>query len=320
MSFMRVLCLDSVFMFACKRCSYLVGREGAASLHNPVIADENLADPTVLFYQGTYYLYATGDWKGFDVYTSKDLVHWVKGPRVLELQIKDVWAPDVFHDPLDGRFHLYYSADVKIGVAVADDPKGPFEDRGILIEDAIDPHLFLDDDGSYYLYYEALDPWNDIRHLSVPTSRIVVQPMAEPLKMAGAPKVLLEPDQEWERGWVRIVEAPWILKDGSVYYLMYSANAAFSSDYAIGYATSESPMGPFRKYPNNPIVAKGNGVIGPGHHSVIQREDGSLWIVYHQKASRVWGWKRFVCIDRLEIDPAGALHVIPTPRRSPGRA
>jgi xylan 1,4-beta-xylosidase len=285
-------------------------------LHNPVIATRGLADPAVIAHQGSYFLYPTGDSRGFDVYVSTDLREWRKGPRVLELDSPDVWAPDVFLDPEDGRFYLYYSASFRVGVAVGPTPEGPFEDRGILLENAIDPHLFRDEDGRYYLYYESLtDPRQTIRRLSIPTGRIFVQPMAGPLALDGAARLLLEPDESWERGWFRIVEGPWMLKRAGVYYLMYSGNAAFSADYGIGYATASSPLGPFRKHERNPIVARSAGVFGPGHHAVVKGPKNELWLVYHQKASPSWAWDRFICIDRLSLNEAGDLQVSPTPMR-----
>ena len=287
-------------------------------LHNPVIPVRGLADPAVLFHAGTYYLYptGTGDSRGFDVYASTDLRRWTKGPRVLQLDAIHVWAPDVFRDADDGQFYLYYSANFRVGVAVAPDPMGPFEDRGILVEDAIDPHLLRDDDGTYYLYFEALtDPWETARGLSIPTGRIFVQPMATPLELRGAPQLLLEPDESWERGLLRIVEGPWMLKRDGRYYLMYSGNAAFSSSYAIGYAVAASPMGPFEKHPANPIAARGGGVFGPGHNSVVTGPDGELWMIYHQKASSDWAWDRYICIDRLRWGSEGQLEITPTPLR-----
>jgi beta-xylosidase len=107
-----------------------------------------------------------------------------------------------------------------------------------------------------------------------------------------------------------------MLKRSGIYYLMYSGNAAFSADYGIGYATASTPVGPFKKHAGNPIAARGAGVSGPGHHAVATAPDGGLWLVYHQKASSRWGWDRYICIDRLDWDDAGELHVLPTPMRN----
>ena len=313
---LRLLLITALALFGCDAPSDDSDRPPAASLHNPVIPTRGLADPAVILHEGTYFLYPTGDSRGFDVYLSADLRTWELGPRALDLDSPNVWAPDVFRDPGDGEFYLYYSANFRVGVAVAPDPRGPFEDQGILIENAIDAHMFQDRDGEYYLYYENLsDPMATLRRFSIPTGRIFVQPMESPLEKRGEPRLLLEPDESWERGWLRIVEGPWMLEREGRYYLMYSGNAAFSADYAIGYAVGPSPLGPFRKHANNPIVARGGGVFGPGHHSVVRGPEGELWLVYHQKASSSWAWDRFICIDRLTWNRDGDLHATATPLR-----
>ncbi|MBR7927527.1 family 43 glycosylhydrolase [Aerococcaceae bacterium zg-ZUI334] len=80
---------------------------------------------------------------------------------------KNLWAPDVTQGP-DGKFYLYYclSFHPEIGVAVADNPTGPFEFYGhVKYPEHIhngkkltefmpfDPAVLTDDDGRIYLYY-----------------------------------------------------------------------------------------------------------------------------------------------------------------------
>ena len=71
---------------------------------NPVIKTLGLADPSVIYYKGKYYLYPTGDSRSYDVYISNNLVNWEKGPKVFKSDEGKVWAPDVFHDPYDDQF------------------------------------------------------------------------------------------------------------------------------------------------------------------------------------------------------------------------
>ena len=47
-----------------------------------------------------------------------------------------------------------------------------------------------------------------------------------------------------------------MLKHNGTYYLMYSGSGANGPEYAIGYATSESPLGPFTKFAGNPIASR----------------------------------------------------------------
>jgi hypothetical protein len=55
-------------------------------------------------------------------------------------------------------------------------------------------------------------------------------------------------------------------------------------------------------------VKRGNGVFGPGHHSVVTGPDEELWMVYHQQNSEEIGWKRFLAIDPLWFDDQGVIH------------
>jgi beta-xylosidase len=184
-------------------------------------------------------------------------------------------------------------------VAVAEGPLGPFGDRGNLADNAIDAHLFQDSDGALYLYYVDLDGG----------FKIVVQRMTDPLTKMDKPTEVIRPTVEWERKKGAVTEGPWMLKHKGLYHLMYSGSGADGPDYGIGYATSKSPLGPFTKYSGNPIARRGDGVFGPGHHSVVTGPDGKLWMVYHQQNSEKIGWDRFLAIDPMWFDERGVIHV-----------
>jgi beta-xylosidase len=255
-----------------------------------------IGDPSVIFHGGMYYLYPTGDNYSYDVYISTDLVTWEKGPKIFTSEKGAVWAPDVFYSDKDGRFYLYYTAQKQIGVAVADRPDGNFVDEGVLITGAIDAHLF-NDEGKLFLYYA-----------SYPGLHLYVQPMADPLTAEGHPVPVIAPTEPWEKTPYPLTEAPWMLKHKGTYYLLYSGGGADTAEYAIGYATAESPLGPFKKYPANPIVRKGGGIFGPGHVSVTEDLKGTLWMVYHQQRDDSRGWDRIITIDRIWFDERGVLH------------
>jgi beta-xylosidase len=271
---------------------------GAAETYtNPVIDEIGPADPCVIFFEGTYYLYPTGDNTSYHVYVSTDLVHWTKKGKIFEPGDVNVWAPDVFHDPAGGRFYLYYTVNRRIGVAIADRPDATFVDHATFFENAIDAHMFRDDDGRYYLYYVQL-----------PGFRIHVQPMKSPTQKQGEPIELIYPTEPWEKKRGDVTEGPWMLKHNGTYYLLYSGTGADSLDYAIGYATATKPTGPFKKYAGNPIVARGKEALGPGHGCVVTDGDNNLWSVYHQQKDDTQRWNRFVCIDPLWFDEDGILH------------
>jgi xylan 1,4-beta-xylosidase len=280
---------------------------------NPLLPEYGFADPDCIKVGDTYYLYPTYDTKhGYEVFTSKDLVHWKYGARCFSDARGGDWAPDVFYNKRgDGKFYLYYTdntfggtdrvADLdhkQIGVAVADSPLGPFKDKQALVTDAIDAHLFQDDDGKMYLYYVHFD--NGFK--------LSAQRMADPTHKEGEPVVALFPTEEWEMrsGWV--TEGPFMLKHNGTYYLMYSGSGADTPNYAIGYATSKSPMGPFTKYAGNPIAHRDGNVIGPGHHCVVTGPDGKLWMLYHQKWDDQINFHRFLALDPVWFDEQGVLH------------
>lgn len=271
---------------------------------NPIIDRIGPADPTVIRYEGKYYLYPTMDGKGYDAFVSDDLVHWeLKGKCYTDTR-GGVWAPDVFQNVRgDKKLYLYYTVNNPdggklVGVAVGEHPLGPFQDRGVLFKSAIDAHLFQNDDGKFYLYYVNL----------AGGFKIMVQAMKTPLEKLGEPHPVIQPTEPWEKRRGAVTEGPWMLKHKGLYYLMYSGSGANGPEYAIGYATAKSPLGPFEKYSGNPIAKAGNGVFGPGHHCVVTGPDDKLWMVYHQQNSTEPGWKRFLAIDPLWFDDQGIIH------------
>lgn len=153
--------------------------------HNPVLPGFH-ADPEILYSEktGRYYIYSTTDgapgWGGhyFRVFSSGNLTDWadegialdLKGPQVAWAS-GNAWAPAAIErlQP-DGsyRYYLYFSGHSPelgrkvIGVAIADDPAGPFYDSGApIITDSpagcgqqIDVDVFQDPvSGKYYIYW-----------------------------------------------------------------------------------------------------------------------------------------------------------------------
>jgi len=281
----------------------------AKTYSNPLLPEREIADPFVLRVDNRYWLYATTDSRGYEAFMSDDLVHWENKGRVFTDPLGGDWAPEVFHNRRgDGRFYLYYTDSMpgpergplekQIGVAVADSPLGPFENKGVLATHSIDAHLFQDDDGSLYLYYVDLSGG----------FKIIAQPMADLWSKKGEGKVVIRPTDEWEMRSGHVTEGPFVLKHKGIYYLMFSGSGADSPFYGIGYATSKSPTGPFEKYFGNPIAQRSGEVIGPGHHCVIEGPNGKLWMVYHQKWNAERNWRRFLAIDPLWFDEQGVLH------------
>src|SRR3954454_20548013 len=292
---------------------------------NPVLPDVVAADPDVILVDGTYYLYPTTDGQGYDAWTSTDLVNWKLRGSVFRAPRGGAWAPDVFHNKRgDRKFYLYYTVSgpdapprgpfgKQVGVAVSDSPLGPFVDKNVLAEGSIDAHLFQDDDGRCYLYYVQIEGG----------FKILAQRMADPLTKQGEALEVLRPSEPWEMVSGHVTEGPFMLKHKGIYYLMYSGTGADSPNYGIGYATSKSSLGPFKKYADNPIVHRDKGVYGPGHHCVVTGPDGKLWMIYHQKVDDETNYQRFVALDPIWFDDEGRLHARVTRgtnERAPGKA
>lgn len=276
-----------------------------------------LADPTIFNHDSTYYLYGTtGDPKfkgkpGFLVYTSKDLKTW-EGPKGatdgLALKIGDAfgdegfWAPQVFE--YGDKFYIAYTANEHIAMATADSPLGPFintskEDLKAPVKQ-IDPFVFFDDDGKKYLYHVRLTEGNRIfvAELNDDLLSIKLETLTE----------CLSSNLQWENtqnaDW-SVSEGPTVLKHNGLYYLIYSANDFRNPDYAVGYATSNSPLGPWKKSNNNPIISKELlGINGTGHGDIFMDKYGQLRYVMHTHLNDSTVHPRRTAIVRLDFAKA----------------
>ena len=242
-----------------------------------------------------------GDKDGFCVYESSDLQTWeCKGYCLISDDVmgeKWFWAPEVIH--YRGKFYMVYTSEEHGAVAVSDSPLGPFiqaEKKWLSEDKMIDGHFFLDDDGQMYLYYVRLIKGN----------RIYVAKMSEDLSLIDEAneRLLIKAEEPWETKDCLVTEGPFVLKHNGLYYLSYSANHTRCPDYAVGYAVSENPMGPFKKYVGNPILHRNEKVVGVGHHSFAPLPEGKFLCAYHCHASMEQFQPRKFCLDLAEFVPA----------------
>lgn len=233
----------------------------------------------------------------------------------------------------------------RIGVAVADRPIGPFRELtdGPLFDPGypvIDGNVFTDEDGRSYLFFsrccykhpvesEVAD-WAKEKGMFDEIEEswvygVEIKPdftgiLGEPVLVLRPPVRMDDRQAEWESRSVtsgevnrRWTEGSFTLKKGNTYYIMYSANFFGGKNYAVGYATADSPLGPYVKAANNPVleknVGKGGIVTGTGHNSVTWSRDGKrMFCVYHGRTAPT-GEQRVVFIDPMEIDGNGVLKV-----------
>jgi Glycosyl hydrolases family 43 len=229
-----------------------------------------------------------------------------------------------------------------IGVAVSPLPEGPYRSLGPLTftdgrldasdrppgcgDDAgysnIDPAPFVDDDGQAYLYLStgrrcetpapnAECPWD--RWISV-------IPLEDDLLTASGPRQPLfnATTPGWEVGsFGPVVENPWVVKRGSTYLMLYSGGA-YTGRYGMGYATSNSPIGPYVKSASNPVLAEAEGVLSPGGGMPVTGPRGGDWLVYHGRRGNRAN-PRELRIDRLHFPTESTLTVDgPTSAPQPG--
>lgn len=291
---------------------------------NGKAANIYLADPAVFENGGRFYLYGTVERKtgnGFQAYTSTDLKTWTLAGKndgyVLRrgdaFGTSGFWAPQVFSHR--DKYYMAYVANENIAIAESDHPDGPFlqqtkEPLAAPVKQ-IDPFVFLDDDGKKYLYHVRLTGGNKIfvAEMTDDFSAIKTETLRE----------CITATENWENtaqaNWP-VTEGPSVLKHKNTYYLVYTANDFRNPDYAVGYATSNSPLGPWKKYAGNPIISKKLlGQNGTGHGDFF-RKGRDLYYVFHthNSAGKVGPRKtalvklRFAKskndIDHLEADPS----------------
>lgn len=298
---------------------------------NPVYAG-SFPDPFVLKHEGEFFAFCTGprdDGRIFGLLRSSDLVNWTELPGAMEPLADGIaagslyWAPEVTFE--DGTFYLYYSVGnetfMELRVATSPTPQGSYVDSGrkLTSQDfAIDPHIFIEDDGSWHMFY-ATD-FLEYSHIGTGT---VVDRMIDPFTLAGHPRPVTRAKYDWqvydparkEKGGVRwhTVEGPFVLKRKGKYFEMFSGGNWQNITYGVGYAVSDSLDSDeeWRQQVDGtdtlPLLHTIPGkVIGPGHNSVVTGPNGrELYCVYHR-----WeNGERVMCIDRMDFAGGDRLFV-----------
>jgi arabinoxylan arabinofuranohydrolase len=265
------------------------------------------ADPSAREFHGKYYLYCTHDlaannqWHSEDIhsFSSNDLVHW-KDEGVIFTN-KDVvwahgwlWAPDCIERK--GKYYLYYglsTGGTTIGVAVADSPSGPFKDplgHPLIAQDenpggrAMDPNIFIDDDGQAYLYMGGGEHFAVVKLKSDMITR-------------DGPIIPLDIRDGGE--------GPWVHKKDGLYYISYPTGTYHgpSKNQVMMYSTASTPLGPWQ--PRGPILLDNGG--GNVHGSIAKF--GSQWyLFYHTEGTSIH--QRRACAEYLEYNPDGTIKPI----------
>ena len=285
---------------------------------NPVFAGW-YADPETAVFGNNYWIFPTysakyNDQVFFDAFSSRDLVHWEKRPRIVDTGAirwawRAMWAPAITEK--DGKYYFFFAAnDIQndsaaggIGVAVADRPEGPYKDYlGKPLIDKfhngaqpIDQTVFKDKDGSWYMIYGG---W---RHCNI----VRLKPDFTGLIPFDDGTVFKEITPEG------YVEGPYMIYRKGKYYFMWSEGGWGGPDYSVAYAMADSPLGPFKRI--GKILQQDMKVAtGAGHHSVLHIPGtDDYYIVYHRRPlSETDANHRVTCIDRMEFGADGLIRPV----------
>ena len=267
------------------------------------------ADPTIVSVaevdgQSSYYVFSTAP--GVRISHSHNLKDWQLVGRVFQEDVpawaqneipesRGIWAPDISYH--DGLYYLYYSVSSfgsqrsVIGLAVnrtLDQTNGEYKwiDRGKVVEsfpgkcdyNAIDPALFVDTDGQWYLFFGSF--WSGIKVVALESGVGKPRPNAQLMPVAA------RPDHR-----THALEAPFVIHRQDYYYLFVSWDRCCDgadSDYKVMVGRSRKVTGPYADAEGRPLL-KGGGTLvlsgddrwrGPGHNSVLTTDNGQ-WLVHH---------------------------------------
>ena len=301
-------------------CSHKIQQEQNKKLTsgNPII-NGWYADPEGVIFNNQYWIYPTfsapyNQQVFLDAFHSSDLTNWTKHSRILDtVNVKwakrAVWAPAIVEK--GGKYFLFFGAnDIQnndqlggIGVAVGDNPAGPFVDYlGKPLIDKfyngaqpIDQFVFKDKDGQYYIIYGGWRHCN-IGKLKDDFTGFIPYDDGTTFK------------EITPQGYV---EGPFMFIRNGKYYFMWSEGGWTGPDYSVAYAIADSPFGPFERVgkilQQDPAVA-----TGAGHHSIIHVEKNDKWlIVYHRRPlGETDGNHRVTCIDEMFFDEKGFIRPV----------
>mgnify|MGYP000977446285 CR=1 FL=1 len=278
-----------------------------------------LADPQAFKVGDTWYAVGTGeapDGNQFPILRSKNFTEWefVSGALapLKDPGFKDYWAPEIAER--DGKFYLYYAADMKMRVAVSDKPTGPFKDLGKYmfpdLKFSIDGHPYRDPkSGNWYFFFAK-----DFFDKRPGTALAMVKLGDDMVTPVGEQKTVMRAFADWQiyernrplydkmwDAW-HTVEGPFLIHQDDRYFCFYSGGNWKTPGYGVGCAVSKTIDGPYvdAHSPDAAGVIKSipGKLIGPGHNSVILGPDGKTWFnVYHS-----WNperTKRQICMDPI---------------------
>lgn len=283
----RISLLFILVLFLFSSCKNgRTNEEEVINIQNPILPGY-FADPSLVQYDGKFYLYATADPWGTDFlscWVSDDFQNWtfqrLNWPTKQDCTSpysneNNVWAPSVIQKGDD--FYMYVSVGSEVWCGKAKHPLGPWEnalgDTPMIPYDTtryyhvIDAEAFIDDDGRAYLYWGSGWEWINGRCFAAELNEDMVSFKTAPQEITPT----------------HYFEAPLMLKHENKYYLTYSEGKTIDDSYEIRYAIGDTPLGPFVEASNSPVLTKNDSlqVYGPGHHTAFSFQ-GKTYFLYHR--------------------------------------
>ncbi len=317
------------------------------AISQPLVKHMYTADPSAHVFNGKIYIYPSHDvdagipfndngdhfgMEDYHVFSMENIESEVIDNGVA-LHVKDVpwaekqmWAPDAACK--NGKYYLYFPAKradgiFQIGVAVSDSPTGPFipEPQAIKGSYTIDPAVFEDEDGKFYLYFGGI--WggqlqkyrnnkfseeNEEPHKNEPALGPIVALLTDDMKQFDeSPREIKILDKNGEvllagNNEQRFFEGPWMHKYKGKYYFSYSTGDTHFICYAIG----DNPYGPFT-YQGRIL----NPVIGwTSHHSICEVE-GKWYLFYHDSSlSKGITHLRSIKVTEITYNADGSINTV----------
>lgn len=291
---------------------------------NPLVRNHGAADPDVHVWDGTVWMYCSQDhdggysnMDGYHAFSSTDMINWTDHGDVFNSSMLDesrwgstpdhwMWAPGAARKQDENgvwTYYLYYPHNVKFGgedwvtgVATAQTPAGPFTDQGPLRggKIAMDPMVFIDDDGEAYIYA------NNLKVAKLKPNMIELAESPRSIKYDINNEITDPLNEEFGEG-------SYMHKRDGVYY--YSYSNFHGNDYQGFYAVGDNPYGPFDW--EGPMAPNPAGA--QDHHSVIEFQ-GQWYYFYHIAVSSYPkikdGQSRIACYDRLYYNNDGSIQPV----------
>lgn len=243
-----------------------------------VILKGDYADPSIMREGRDFYMtHSPFNYNpGFLIWHSQDLVHWEPICRAVTGFISNAMAPDLLK--YKDKYYLYYPANGKTYVCIAQNIKGPWsapiEVKGAV---GIDPGHVVTADGKRYLFT------NNGRMAQLnEEGTALVEPMRTVYKGWDIPK-----DWVTEGKWPeKYLESPKLIYYNGYYYLTSAegGTAGPATSHMVVSARAKSLDGPWEESPYNPIIhtwSADEEWWSKGHGTLIDDADGNWWMVYH---------------------------------------